>query len=199
MKIAMDKNQISTASHRKSNNRKHVDLIGMGIELIPVPLPFGDYCMVTSNFEETMQRRGASLKKADLVGDIKVTIDTKKNLLEVAQNICTSSHNRFRDEVILAQKCNCKMIVLVEEADIKSINDVFKWKNPRMERYNKINYMHKLGKWNDIPIPKKPPTNGQTLAKAMITMQHKYNVIWEFSDRNEAAERIVELLKENNK
>lgn len=199
MKIAMDKNQTATASHRKSNNRKHVDLIGMGIELIPVPLPFGDYCMITPTMEETMQRRGKKLKKSDLVGDIKVTIDTKKNLLEVAQNICTSSHNRFRDEVILAQKCGCKMIILVEDADIESVNDVFSWQNPRMERYNKINYMHKIGKWGDIPTPKKPPVNGKTLAKAMLTMQNKYNIIWQFSDRNKSAQKIVELLEENNK
>lgn len=193
MKIAVDKNQFS-GSHGKSNARKHRQLAELGHELIQVPLPFSDYCPITDQMQETIDRRGAKLKKQDLVGDIKVCVDTKKDLLEVCGNICSGSHGRFRDEIILAQKVGAKMYILVEEPGIESIRDVFKWQNPRLHRYNKIRYMHEIGKWRDIPEPKSPPTPGSTLAKAMITHEEKYDCIFLFCRPEESAAKIEELL-----
>ena len=193
MKIAADKNQFS-GSHGKSNAKKHKQLEKLGIEIIPTPLPFGDYCLVTDQMQETIDRRGDKLKKQDLVGDIKISIDTKKDLLELAGNICSGSHDRFRDEIILAQKVGAKMIILIEERGIKSIDDVFQWKNPRMHRYNKIKYMHSIGKWNSIKVPKRPPTSGQTLAKAMLTCQLKYGCKFLFCSPEETGGKIIEIL-----
>ena len=195
MKIAADKNQF-VGTHGKSNLRKHRNLKEIGNELVPIPLPFGDYCLITDQMQETIDRRGNKLKKQDLVGDIKVSVDTKKDLQEVCGNICSGSHARFRDEVILAQKVGAKLIILVEEAGINSIDDVFKWKNPRMYRYNKIKYMHERGKWQSIALPKAPPTNGQTLAKAMLTLENKYGCKFMFCKPSETADKIVELLGE---
>lgn len=197
MKIAADKNQFA-GSHGKSNALKHKKIEDMGHEICPVPLPYGDYCLITDEMQETIDRRGDKLKKADLVGDVKVSVDSKKDLLEVAGNICSSSHNRFRDEIILSKKCGCKMYVLVEENGINSVQDVFRWQNPRMHRYNKIAYMHKMGRWMNIKLPKKPPTSGQTLAKAMLTMQLKYGVEWVFCSREESGKEIIRLLTGTN-
>lgn len=193
MKIATDKNQFS-GSHRKSNERKHNDLKALGCELLDIPLPFGDYCLISEQMQETIDRRGEKLKKQDLVGDIKVSIDTKKDLLELCGNICSSSHARFRDEVILAQKVGAKLIILIEEKGINSIQDVFKWRNPRLHRYNKIKYMHERGKWQSISLPKAPPTNGQTLAKAMLTFEKKYGCEFRFCSPEETAGKIIEIL-----
>lgn len=195
IKIAADKNQFQ-GSHGKSNKMKHDMLIAMGCEIVPLALPFGDYCLITEQMQETIDRRGTKLKKQDLVADIKLSIDTKKDLQEVVGNICSGSHERFRDEVILAQKMGAKLIVLVEEDGIKSIDDVFRWQNPRMHRYNKIRYMHNIGKWENIPLPKKPPTDGKTLAKSMITMSNKYGIEWRFCSRKETAKVIVDILSD---
>ena len=194
MKIAADKNQFA-GSHGISNAKKHIQIErDLGHELLDVPLPFGDYCLITEEMQETIDRRGAKLKKQDLVGDIKISVDSKKDLLEVCGNICSGSHNRFRDEVILAQKCGCKLYILVEEPKIKSISDVFRWQNPRMHRYNKIKYMHGIGKWGNVKLPKKPPTSGEVLAKSMITMQEKYGCEFLFTSPQEAGAKIIELL-----
>lgn len=194
MIIAADKNQFS-GTHGKSNAYKHGQIEGMGHTLMPCPLPFGDYCLVTEQMQETIDRRGDKLKKQDLVADIKLSIDTKKDLLEVWGNICSGSHSRFRDEVILAQKMGAKLIILVEEAGIHELGDVFRWVNPRLKRYNLIKYMHAQGKWNTTALPKRPPTDGKTLAKAMITMQEKYGVEWRFCYRKNTGKVIVEILE----
>lgn len=196
MKIAVDKNQFA-GSHGKSNAKKHNDMKRMGIEIIPIPLPFGDYCVVTDELQETIDRRGDKLKKVDIIGDVKLSVDSKKDLLEVCGNICGKSHPRFRDEVILAKKMNAKLIILVEEPDIHDVRDVFRWQNPRMRRYNYIKYMHSIGKWDNVPLPKKPPTSGKTLAKAMITIHKKYGVDWIFCSKEEAGKKIVELLEKS--
>ena len=195
MKIAVDKNQFS-GSHGISNADKHIQMELEGNNLFPTPLPFGDYCLITDEMQETIDRRGNKLKKADLVGDIKVSVDSKAGLSEVCVNICGSSHNRFRDELILAQKCGCKLYILIEEPKITSIEQVFQWVNPRLHRYNKIKYMHNLGKWQNVALPKAPPTKGATLAKAMLSMRLKYGVEFLFCRPDEAGAEIVRLLTE---
>ena len=194
MRIAADKNQFA-GSHGKSNAKKHADMVKLGVDIIPTPLPFGDYCLITEQMQETMIRRGDKLKKADIIADIKFSVDTKKDLSEVCTNICSVTHDRFRDEIILAQKMGAKLVVLIEEPNIHDVRDVFRWQNPRMRRYNKIKYMHSIGRWENVPLPKKPPTSGQTLAKAMITINKKYGVEWVFWSREDAGRMIVEILE----
>ena len=138
MNIAVDKNQVS-GTHEKSNAFKHEKMAKAGHVLKAVPLPFGDYCEITDETPETIKRRGEKLKKQDLVGDIKICEDTKKNLSELAMNICTKGHGRFRDEVILAQKVGARMVTLVEEEGIGSLDEVAAWKNPRLWNYCRKN------------------------------------------------------------
>lgn len=57
-------------------------------------------------------------------------MDTKKNLSEVAMNICSKGLGRFRDEVILAQKVGARMVTLVEEEGIGSLDEVAAGKIP---------------------------------------------------------------------
>ena len=197
MIIAADKNQFS-GSHEKSNEPKHIQMQQLGITLRPTPLPFGDYCVVTEQMAETIERRGNKLKKQDLVADIKLSVDSKKDLLEVSGNICGKTHARFRDEAILAQKMGARFIILVEEPNIHEVNDVINWKNPRRERYDKIKYMHSIGKWKTTKLSKYPPPTGQRLAKAMNTMSERYGIEWLFCSRENAGEKIIELLTGGN-
>lgn len=169
------------------------------IEVLRAPLPVGDYIIANDKVSDVIHRkakRNMEVKKMDFLGTYAVAVDTKKDMQEITGNICGKSHPRFRDECILAQNNEIKLYVLIENADgVKSVEDVFKWRNPRLERYNRIKYMQSCGKWLNASIPITPPTSGKTLAKSMLTMQLKYGVEFVFCRPEEAGKKIIELLR----
>lgn len=168
------------------------------IEVLRAPLPVGDYIIADDKVSDVIHRkakRNMEVKKMDFLGTYSVAVDTKKDMQEIIGNICGKSHPRFRDECILAQNNGIRLYVLIENADgVKSVGDVFKWRNPRLERYNRIKYMQSCGKWLNASIPITPPTSGKTLAKSMLTMQLKYGVEFVFCRPEEAGKKIIELL-----
>ena len=196
MKIGVDKNQLQKGSHAQSNAYNHRMMERAGHELVPIPCPFGDYAEVTAEMQETIDRRGGKLKKADLVGDIKIAVDRKNSIDEICGNVCstTKAHERFRDEVILAQKCGCKFYVLIEDEKVTSLDDLEHWENPREKKYFIMKARKDKGYKLKYPIAKQPPASGKTLAKALRTMETKYGVKFLFCKPKDAAERIVELL-----
>ena len=196
MKLIEDKGQQADKHIQKNQFFKDND-----IEVYRLPLPVGDYIVVNEKVQDVIDRkarRNTEVKKMDFLGSYDVSVDTKKDMQEIVGNICGKQHARFRDECILAQNNGIKLYVLIENTDgVKSIDDVFRWQNPRMHRYNKIAYMHNIGKWLNIALPKAKPTTGQTLAKAMLTMQSKYGVEFIFCTPKEAGAKIIELLGGN--
>ena len=182
----------------KKHETKHRWFDSHDIELLRAPLPVGDYILYTDVVADVIKRkmnRNIDVKKMDFLGSYKVSVDTKRDMQEIVGNICGKQHARFRDECILAQNNGIKLYVLIENTDgVKSIDDVFRWKNPRLHRYNKIAYMHNMGKWLNVALPKAKPTSGETLAKAMLTMQLKYGVEFLFCRPEDAGEKILELL-----
>jgi len=197
MIIGVDRNQL-TGSHKKSNEVNHRRMMAMGHEIMPLPLPYGDYIQVTPTIHETIIRRGDKIKKMDLVNDIKIAVDRKNSIDEICGNLCSTQreHERFREEAITAQKAGCVFYVVVENTEgIKSVHDILKWSNPRLHRYNKINYMHKLGKWQNVKNSgQRPPCDNIRLMKTMMTMSAKYGIKWVLCSPYESAEKIVELL-----
>lgn len=197
MIIGVDRNQL-TGSHKKSNEVNHRRMMAMGHEIMPLPLPYGDYIQVTPTIYETIIRRGDKIKKMDLVNDIKIAVDRKNSIDEICGNLCSTQreHERFREEAITAQKAGAVFYVVVENTEgIKSVNDILKWSNPRLHRYNKINYMHKLGKWQNVKNSgQRPPCDNIRLMKTMMTMGVKYGIHWIFVSPYESAATIVELL-----
>lgn len=196
MIIAGDKNQ-NIGSHAKSNHFKHKQIEERGCELIFIPLPFGDYVRVNDKIEATMKRRGDKLKKQDLMGDYDFVIDTKKNMQEVYGNIIGKGHARFRDELILAQKMGAKMIILIEEAGLHTLDDVLHWDNERISKYYKIKSMHEQGKWLNVKLPSKPPVTNDVLLKSMRTMEKNYGCQFLFTTRQNSPKEIIRLLNEN--
>jgi len=196
MKIAVDKNQVQKGSHAQSNAYNHRMMERAGHELIALPLPYADYAEVAVEMQETIDRRGDKLKKADLVGDIKIAVDRKNSIDEICGNVCstTSAHERFRDEVILAQKCGCKFYVLIEDDKVTSLDDLEHWENPREKKYFIMKARKDKGYKLKYPIAKQPPASGKTLAKALRTMEEKYGVKFLFCKPKDAAARIVEIL-----
>lgn len=167
---------------------------------------------------EYFERHGITVVRSKMyVGDYtlptdqSVCIDTKNSIQELVSDICGKSHTRFRDELVRAQEAGIKLIVLVENDVeyvnkartikndvVRSVNDLFRWKNPRlfiMGYSNQIIGYHKNGRPKFRREQKFPnATKGATLAKAVITMQHKYGVTFDFCTPSEAGARIVELL-----
>ena len=197
MRIGVDRNQL-TGTHKKSNEMNHRKMMAMGHELMPLPLPFGDYCLITDDVAETIKRRGDKIKKMDLVNDIKIAVDRKNSIDEICGNLCSSKreHDRFREEAITAMKAGAEFHVVIEtDEKIRSVDEIRKWSNPRLHRYNKINYMHRLGKWQNVKNSgSKPPCDNIRLMKTMYTMAQKYSIHWIFCSPYESAEKIVELL-----
>lgn len=193
MKILEDMGQKIGEHTQKNNWFKNESII-----VERVPLPVGDYIIGNEKTKDVIERkakRGTDLKKIDFLGTYTVSVDTKRDIEEVIGNICGKSHGRFRDECILAQNNGIKLYILVENLNgVKDIKSLFQWQNPRMHRYNKIKYMHNIGRWSNIPLPKAQPTSGETLAKAMLTMQLKYGVVFLFCKPHEAGEKVIELL-----
>lgn len=160
---------------------ENAQLISLGVKILRSKLPVGDY---------------ANIK------NLSVVIDSKKDLQELVGNICgggkkkkngETEHDRFRNECIRARDNGIKLIVLVEHGwGIKSIDDVALWMNPRIEAFNrKVKAMQRKGQ---SVAGMRPPTNGQSLAKAMRTMEKKYGVEFRFCSRGDAGKRIVEIL-----
>ena len=103
-----------------------------------------------------------------------VVIDRKKDLQEVAGNVC-QQHDRFVRELELARELGYKIIVLVEDPNITNVEQVFGWYNWRRRTNKKA-------------------ITGKTLHKIMKTMSEKYGVEWQFTTKQNCGKRIVELL-----
>ena len=190
---------IDTAQKDGQHERKHKGLQERGYKLILAPLPVGDYILVNDKVKDAIRRkyeRRTAIKKLDLLGTYHTAVDTKKGMEEIYGNIIGKQHARFRDECILAQNNHIRLVVLVENSDnINTVQDVAKWKNERYIRWHRLNGLHKVGKCQGVKIPEKPPANSVQLMKAMMTMQLKYDVEFQFCTPMEAGTRIAEILE----
>lgn len=134
----------------------------MGIEIVRVCLNVGDYML-------------------DING--KVSVDTKADILELAKNVCSKDHRRFKAECIRAQEQGIQLVVLVEEAPPFGRLDM--WEVPR---FKTSGMFHNRGD----PMTRIDP---KTLRKACITMQEKYGVKFRFCSRKQSPARIIKYLK----
>ena len=169
------------------------------IEVTRYPLPCADYILVNDRVQEMLDRkkaRGIPPKKMDFAGLYDVAVDSKRDILEICGNVCGKSHARFIDEVSWAKNNGVKLYILVENDEqnltkdgsiknevIHSLDELPQWKNPRL-------FIRKGGK-QLYPTA----TRGITLFKALKTIETKYGCTFVFCSSNEAAQKIVELLK----
>lgn len=188
-----------------------------GIDVIQSPLPCGDYIIGTDAVMDVIKRkekRGIPVKKMDFLGTYNVCVDTKKDIEELVGNICGKQHERFRDECILAKNNGIKLYVLVQNtgglvkgtkdiynSTIRSLEDLHKWKNPRlfvMKRTNEIVGYYKNCNPRYKHIQKYPTaTKGETLMKACMTMEKKYGVEFLFCHNSEQAQMVLDLLEKD--
>ena len=146
--------QEDTRQKNDKHNIKHEAFASMSIHLVRCKLPYGDYAPVPP-----------------------VSVDTKENMDEIANNICGKEHQRFINECKAARDAGCKLIILVENTvGISDISQVHIWKNPR-SCYSP----------NCVQGPR--------LQKAMETISERYGVQFLFCTPDESARKIMEILQ----
>ena len=120
----------------------------------------------------------------------RVIVDRKQNLSELCQNVC-QDHERFRRELVLAKENGIQLIILCEHGkDIKSLEDVIFWKNPRSEKRNKID-----GKWQTVHTN---AMKGDVLYKILTTLEEKYGCEFQFCTKEETGKKILEILSNDS-
>lgn len=135
-----------------------------------------------------------------LVGDYmsldnpRIIIDRKQNLNELCGNVC-QQHERFKKELIRARDAGIQLIFLVEHGpDISSLEDVYFWKNPRK---HEVRWRWVDGK-REKYIASVKAVDGEQLYKSLCTIRDRYGAKFEFCEKNDTGNRIIELL-ENKK
>lgn len=133
---------------------KHQWFSENGVGIVRCKLPFGDYAPIPP-----------------------VSIDTKRNMDEIAQNICGKEHRRFINECKAARAAGCALIILVEnDLGITDLSQVHTWINPRTIYSDKC-------------------VQGDRLQKAMETISERYGVRFMFCRPEESAQIILETIK----
>ena len=103
-----------------------------------------------------------------------ICIDTKKDILELAGNICGRQHERFRAECVRAMCADIWLVILIEEE-----TPITQWESPRNRQNRALTKV-----------------NGVTLWKAMVTMHRKYGVTFAQCNKKDTAKKIIEILGE---
>ena len=171
------------------------------IDVIRQRLPVGDYVLENEKISDVFRRkeaRGIPVKMMDLLGTYDVCVDEKYSIQELAMDICGKQHERFRDELILAQNNGIKLFILVRNGfevvynrngkyiankPITSLDELHTWVNPRL-------WIFQSGK-QKYPTA----TRGITLKKACMTIQQKYGCTFVFCDPKDAGRMIMKILE----
>ena len=119
----------------------------------------------------------------------RLIIDRKQNLSELCSNVC-QDHDRFRRELILAQKNEIQLVFLVEHGKgIENLKDVIWWDNPR--RFKRIK--NKSGIWEDVETK---AMQGEVLYKILCTQERKYGCRFLFCDKEDTGKEIIRILRD---
>lgn len=110
----------------------------------------------------------------------KVIIDTKKDLIEMAGNLCkTIEHQRIKREIAKACDIGCeRFIFLIASNTITDTSQVHEWQVPKRKDgslYTKV--------------------RPEVLQKIMETMQEKYGIEFNFCKKKNMGECIVNILQ----
>lgn len=131
-----------------------------------------------------------------LVGDYmsldnpRLIIDRKQNLQELCGNVC-QQHERFRNELIRAMQAGIQLVILVEHgSEIKSLEDVYFWENPRK---HEVRWKYVNGKRVKY-VESAKAVDGKQLYKSLCTIRDRYNVRFEFCKKKDTGNEIIRIL-----
>ena len=147
-----------TRQQKESHIIKEFDK--QGILHIRTGLPSADYMAVRYDNE-----KGFYL-------DYSILIDTKKDIEEIASNLCNSqNHQRILKEIQKGKDLGAKQFVfLINGGKVKTIEDLQNWTSKRTK------------------------VKGEVLLKIFKTMSQKYNVRFMIVPKNKIGETIIKLL-----
>ena len=156
----MDNFIILTDSRQQKENHIIKEFDKQGILHIRTGLPSADYMAVRHDNEQ-----GFYL-------DYSVLIDTKKDLEEIANNLCnTNSHERLKREIFKGQQLGAKeFIFIIGDNKIKTAEDIKSWSSPHTK------------------------VRGETLLKIMNTMKERYGVRFMIVPKKDMGKTIIDLL-----
>jgi hypothetical protein len=118
-----------------------------------------------------------------------LVIDRKKDLQEICGNVC-QQHERFQRELMRAKETGIHIVILCEHgADIKSLEDVKTWQNPR--RQPRIAWVN--GHRQRV-VDSPNALTGEQLYKTLTTIKERYGIDFEFCTKGETGKRIIEIL-----
>lgn len=159
----MNKFIILTDTRQQKENHIIKEFDKQGILHIRTGLPSADYMAVRYNEE-----KGFYL-------DYSILIDTKKDIEEIAGNLCnTQSHERVKREIFKGQELGAKdFIFLINGGKVKTIEDLKNWTSKRTK------------------------VKGSVLLKIFQTMRQKYNVRFVICPKVKMGETIIKLLSNN--
>ena len=150
-----------TRQQKESHIIKEFDK--QGILHIRTGLPSADYMVVRYDNE-----KGFYL-------DYSILIDTKKDIEEIASNLCNSqNHQRILKEIQKGKDLGAKQFVfLINGGKVKTIEDLQNWTSKRTK------------------------VKGEVLLKIFKTMSQKYNVRFMIVPKNKIGETIIKLFSNN--
>lgn len=161
--------QVDTREHAKEWERIKGQFDALGVQYFRSKLYVGDY---------------------QSLDDPRLVIDRKRDLQEICGNVC-QQHERFKAELLRAREQGIRLVILCEHgADIKSIEDVYFWQNPRKHR---IRWRTVNGKRVKSVISARA-VDGPQLYKSLCTIRDRYGVNLVFCQKEETGQRIVDIL-----
>ena len=154
---------ILTDSRQKSESHIIKEFDQQGIIHIRTGLPSADYMALRYD-----EKKGFHF-------DYSILIDTKKDIEEIAGNLCnTQSHERIKREIRKGKELGAKdFIFLIADNKIKTVEDLENWSSKRTQ------------------------VKGSTLVKIFNTMKQKYDIKFIIAPKNKIGEIIIKLLTEN--
>ena len=122
-------------------------------------------------------------------------------IVSQCQHLYVRRHGFFHRGLIRAKQYGVKLYILVENVEgVKSIDDLFRWVNPRSQIYvnsHEVIGLYRSGKPRYKKVQKYPNCmRGPQLAKACLTMQLKYGCQFVFCRPDQAGAIIINLLTE---
>lgn len=136
------------------------------------------------NIEAYFKRTGIQVERCCLyVGDYAIAndqsraVDTKQDVLEIAKDIMSGDHERFRAECERANNAGIRLLILIEETLPEG--GLKAWRSPKDGRGRPLTTVQ-----------------GAALRKAMLTMTLKYGVRFRFCDARQTGRIIAEYLAE---
>lgn len=136
-----------------------------------------DTCQQAKKHEAKHRFRIEVVRSKLVVGlqtDQSVCMDIKASPLEVCGNV-TQQHRQFVRKLELVKQQGGRLIILVEENGIRTLEDVNRWSNPRLWFLQKA-------------------TTGETLYKILSAMEQRHGYQFLFCRKGEAGVKIVKVL-----